>query len=70
MILFLLIFFLLPETKALTLEELDIVFSVPTTKHAAYQFRQIPYYFKRHFLFQKNVKKEQLYTIDNSISKA
>lgn len=69
-ILWLLTFFLIPETKALTLEELDIVFSVPTKKHAAYQFRQIPYYIKRHFLFQKGAKKEQLYTIDESVSKA
>ena len=28
-----------PETKALTLEELDQVFSVPTQTHAAYQLK-------------------------------
>ncbi|WFC98785.1 hypothetical protein MYAM1_001517 [Malassezia yamatoensis] len=70
MILWVLTFFLLPETKALTLEELDIVFSMPTKKHAGYQWRMLPYYFKRHFLFQKSARKEQLYTVDNSIGKA
>ena len=69
-ILWILTFFLLPETKALTLEELDIVFSVPTKKHASYQFRQIPYYIKRNFLFQRGAKKEQLYTLEDSVSRA
>lgn len=69
-ILWILTFFLLPETKALTLEELDIVFSVPTKKHASYQFRQIPYYIKRNFLFQRGAKKEQLYTLEDSVNRA
>lgn len=69
-ILWVLTFFFLPETKALTLEELDIVFSVPTKKHASYQFRQIPYYIKRNFLFQRGAKKEQLYTLEDSVSRA
>ncbi|WFD38151.1 uncharacterized protein MJAP1_001099 [Malassezia japonica] len=69
-ILWILTFFLLPETKALTLEELDIVFSVPTKKHASYQFRQIPYYIKRNILFQKGAKKEQLYTLEDSVNRA
>lgn len=69
-ILWVLTFFFLPETKALTLEELDIVFSVPTKKHAGYQFRQIPYYIKRNFLFQRGAKKEQLYTLEDSVSRA
>lgn len=34
---FVLILCFVPETKALSLEELDQVFSVPTKKHAAYQ---------------------------------
>ncbi|KUL91265.1 hypothetical protein ZTR_01468 [Talaromyces verruculosus] len=34
-----LVLFFLPETKALTLEELDQVFSVPTWKHASYQLK-------------------------------
>ena len=32
-----LVLLFVPETKALTLEELDQVFSVPTWKHARYQ---------------------------------
>ncbi|PKI85421.1 hypothetical protein MVES_000697 [Malassezia vespertilionis] len=65
-ILWILTFLFLPETKALTLEELDLVFSIPTTKFAGYQLRQLPYYFKRYVLFNKSIKKEQLYTIDST----
>ena len=42
-----LILLFVPETKALSLEELDQVFSVPTHTHAAYQIRA----------FTRNVKK-------------
>lgn len=66
--LWVLVLLFLPETKALTLEELDIVFSIPTTKHAAYQLRQVPYGFRRYILRQK-VKKERLHTLDDSIRK-
>jgi len=48
------------ETKGKTLEELDQIFSVPTSVHAAYGLRQIPYFFKR-YLFRRNVEPEQLY---------
>ncbi|KAE8408951.1 major facilitator superfamily domain-containing protein [Aspergillus pseudonomiae] len=41
-----LILLLMPETKGKTLEELDQVFSVSTTFHAAYGLRQIPYFFQ------------------------
>ena len=34
-----LVLLFVPETKALTLEELDQVFSVSTRKHATYQLR-------------------------------
>lgn len=37
----------LPETKELSLEELDQVFSVPTRRHAEYQLRQVPWFFKK-----------------------
>lgn len=49
---FLLVFFFVPETKTLTLEELDIVFSVPTSKFIKYQIENIPYNAKR--LFTRN----------------
>ncbi|RPD58597.1 hypothetical protein L226DRAFT_466400 [Lentinus tigrinus ALCF2SS1-7] len=41
-----------PETKALSLEELDQVFSVPTHKHAAYQLRTAGNNFRRYVLRQ------------------
>jgi hypothetical protein len=49
----------LPETKGLSLEELDAVFSVSTRRHAAYQLRQVPIFFKKHILRQKDVKEQE-----------
>ncbi|KAI0470913.1 sugar transporter-domain-containing protein [Xylariaceae sp. FL0804] len=47
------IFFLVPETKQRTLEELDYVFAVPNRKFASYQVtKAAPFYLKR-FLFRK-----------------
>ncbi|WVQ73793.1 hypothetical protein IAR50_003373 [Cryptococcus sp. DSM 104548] len=54
LIAFVLIFFFLPETKQLTLEELDYVFGVPTATHAAYQGKVwAPWFFKSKILRQK-----------------
>ncbi|GAA5906000.1 sugar porter family MFS transporter [Sporobolomyces salmoneus] len=50
-----LVWLFMPETKALTLEELDQVFSVPTKKHAGYHIRKLPYNFRRYVLRQKNL---------------
>lgn len=59
------IFFLVPETKQRTLEELDYVFAVPTRTHAKYQLTQaLPYFFKRWVLWQKNATLEPLYKFD------
>lgn len=45
---FVMVFFLMPETKQRTLEELDHVFNVPTWKHARYQGGVIlPWFIKR-----------------------
>ena len=55
MIGFVLILFFLPETKALSLEELDQVFSVPTHIHAAYQFKALPHNIKK-YIFRMKVK--------------
>jgi hypothetical protein len=44
-----------PETKALSLEELDQVFAVPTRVHAAYQIKALPHNIKKHILHMKNV---------------
>ena len=54
MLSFTVIFFVVPETKQRTLEELDVVFSVPTTKHASYQSTVwLPYWIKRNVLMQR-----------------
>jgi hypothetical protein len=50
-----------PETKGVTLEELDEVFSVSTTHHAAYGMRQLGYAFRKYALRQ-NVRAETLYS--------
>jgi hypothetical protein len=63
-ILFCLVFLLLPETKSLSLEELDMVFGVPTHKHIAYQFRNATYNLRKNVLRQKGLEKERLYEID------
>ncbi|KAE8387776.1 hypothetical protein BDV23DRAFT_174430 [Aspergillus alliaceus] len=59
------IFFLVPETKQRTLEELDYVFAVPTRMHSSYQVRKVlPYWVKRYILRQ-NVELEPLYQFDH-----
>ena len=40
----------LPETKALTLEELDQVFGVPTWRHSSYQLKKAGWVFRRYVL--------------------
>ncbi|WFD33000.1 hypothetical protein MSPP1_004057 [Malassezia sp. CBS 17886] len=66
-ILWVLVFFFLPETKALTLEELDVVFSIPMSDHAGFQLRQLPYFIRRYVLRQKHLKRPTLYTVDASV---
>ncbi|KAJ7078680.1 proton myo-inositol cotransporter [Mycena epipterygia] len=58
------ILFFVPETKSLSLEELDQVFSVPTRTHAAYQLRQIPYLFNKYIL-RRDIPQELLYSWDS-----
>ncbi|KAL0568184.1 hypothetical protein V5O48_013806 [Marasmius crinis-equi] len=59
------IFFLLPETKQRTLEELDYIFAVPTAKHIKYQGgKTLPYWIKRYILFRKNTVLEPLYNFE------
>lgn len=43
-------YFLLPETKGLTLEELDNVFSVKNRDHAGYYTKKLPWYANKWFL--------------------
>jgi len=55
------IFCFVRETKQLTLEELDQVFSVPTKTYLRYETTVwLPYFFKRHILRQKIAKPELL----------
>ncbi|EKM80826.1 hypothetical protein AGABI1DRAFT_119397 [Agaricus bisporus var. burnettii JB137-S8] len=51
---FLAVLLFVPETKALSLEELDQVFSVPTRVHAAYQVKALPRNIKK-YIFRMNV---------------
>ena len=59
---FVMIFFLVPETKQRTLEELDQIFSVPTRVFARYQLTQaLPYFFKRWVFMRKEAKLAPLF---------
>lgn len=59
---FLVIFFVVPETKKRTLEELDFVFGVPTTKHAAYQLKVwLPWWIQRYVFWRRRAFLEPLY---------
>lgn len=52
------IFCFVRETKQLTLEELDQVFSVPTKTFINYELKyMVPYWVKRWLLFKKNTPK-------------
>ena len=63
-ILWVLILLFVCETKGKTLEELDQVFAIPLSTHAAYGLRQIPYGFKKFVLFQNPVP-EKLYATES-----
>lgn len=57
-------YFLLPETKNLTLEELDMVFGITNRKHAAYYTKKLPWYVQKH-LFRRDVAPmPELYQFD------
>ncbi|KAJ7790395.1 hypothetical protein B0H14DRAFT_2939897 [Mycena olivaceomarginata] len=59
------IFFLLPETKQRTLEELDHVFAVPTSRHISYQWGTfLPYWIKKWIFFKRDAYLEPLYNFE------
>ncbi|KJA22446.1 hypothetical protein HYPSUDRAFT_67116 [Hypholoma sublateritium FD-334 SS-4] len=62
---FVMIFFLLPETKQRTLEELDYVFAVPTSKHISYQAKVfLPYFIKKWIFFRRFTTLKPLYNFE------
>ncbi|KAM5355620.1 hypothetical protein ACJ41O_002266 [Fusarium nematophilum] len=62
---FWMIFFLLPETKQRTLEELDYIFAVPTRVFMQYQVtKALPWWIKRWIFFQPDAALEPLYQFD------
>lgn len=63
-------YFLLPETKNLTLEELDMVFGVTNRKHAYYYWKKLPWYFKKSILRQDVTPMPELYQFDNAVADA
>lgn len=53
------------ETKQRTLEELDYVFAVPTSKHIAYQGKVfLPYWINKWVFRRKDVQLQPLYNFD------
>jgi hypothetical protein len=59
------------ETKGLTLEELDAVFSVPTNVFIRHTFNQaIPYWFKRWILWRRDITLSPLIENDNDFGPA
>ncbi|ORY85065.1 galactose-proton symporter [Protomyces lactucae-debilis] len=69
MLAFVMIFFLVPETKQRTLEELDYVFAVPTRTFARYQlFTALPYWFKKTILRRHPAPVRPLYDFDESMA--
>lgn len=68
---FVLILLFVPETKGLTLEELDGVFSVPTNTFIKHTFSQaIPYWFKRWILWRRDITLAPLIENDNDFDPA
>jgi len=62
------VFFTLPETKSLTLEELDCVFSVPTTQHASYQLKNLVWCFKKYVLRRPLKPLPPLYQLKSNVN--
>jgi hypothetical protein len=56
--------FLYKETKQRTLEELDYVFAVPTSRHISYQAKTFLPYFIRRYIFFRKVELKPLYNFD------
>ncbi|THV01101.1 hypothetical protein K435DRAFT_718319 [Dendrothele bispora CBS 962.96] len=64
---FVVVLLFVPETKALSLEELDQVFSVPTHTHAVYQLKALPRNIKKHIFRMKVKEVPPLYEHEGTI---
>lgn len=64
---FFLILLFVPETKALSLEELDQVYAVPTHTHAAYQMKALPHNIKKYIFRMKVDDLPPLYEHEGSV---
>ncbi|KAM0426193.1 hypothetical protein ACHAPT_008543 [Fusarium lateritium] len=69
-VLWFLILLFVPETKALTLEELDQVFGVSTRKHASYQIKNAVWCFRRWVLRQDLEPLPSFYTESEKLNEA
>lgn len=56
-------YFLLPETKGRTLEELDAVFSVGNREHAKYYWDKLPWYLRKYILRREVEDFPELYQL-------
>ncbi|KAF8339671.1 uncharacterized protein EI90DRAFT_3279266 [Cantharellus anzutake] len=66
---FVMIFLLVPETKQRTLEELDYIFAVPTSRHMSYQLKEtLPYFIKRYIFWNRSAELKPLYNFDDVVS--
>ena len=62
-------YFLLPETKALTLEELDTVFNVGNREHGRYYLDKLPWYVNKHILRRDVELVEPLYRLGEYVER-
>jgi hypothetical protein len=61
-------YFMLPETKGLTLEELDAVFSVTNRAHAGYFTKKLPWYLNKYILRRDVEPFPPLYQFESEVN--
>lgn len=69
MLMFITVFFCLPETKQRTLEEMDYIFATSTHTHISFKARKtLPWFIKRHVLHTSKEPKPELFHLYNENS--